>query len=123
MSINAVEKETEVQQELKVESREERLTRLLNIEVEIQKLNYTVESHKNAISELKAQVKEKEKSKDDLIYKLNNGQETFIPVAVSEGDTDEQESDYPSDEELNGLDDEEESTPRLLTGGVLDAED
>lgn len=86
------------------ESREERLSRLLILENEIQDKVAEREKLNSMANALKNEIKAKEKSKLELLAMLNSGQGTFIEVAVG-GDHDSNDDDteneaIPSDEEL-----------------------
>lgn len=84
---NAVTKD-EGQTELQVESREEKLARLLSYETQIHELRIQEEGAKALASGYKSQIKDIESQKEHLVKDLNAGQETLV---VKDADEDEEE--------------------------------
>ncbi len=92
------------------ESREERLTRLFDLEMKIQKMRDKKDQLKSQHNAVNNEIKANEKDKVELLNLINSGQGTFIPVATSTVEESEVlDGDIPSDEELEEFADSEAS--------------
>lgn len=111
----AIEVAGGVQTELTMESREERLQRLFLKEVQIMTLRQKRQQLIDQSNSIKNQIKAEEKDKLDLMNKLEAGQLT-INVTNVPADEGWDEPDYPSEDELNALDDTDDGKPCLEYG-------
>ena len=105
----AIEAAESLQMELPLESKEERLLRNVNLDIEIARLNSEVDQHKGSIATLKGQIKVKETEKAQLLAKLSPGSETIV-IAQEDNSEPEQDEEAPDDDELSLYDDEEGET-------------
>lgn len=90
-------KQDENQTELNLESREDRLARLFEIDSKIQELESEMEQHKAVVSGFKDQIKEVKEDQKRLVNQLKCGQET-IAVTVSEEEGENEESEESTEE-------------------------
>lgn len=92
MAIKKV-KTPDTQTELVTESREERLTRLLDIETVLQGKNDKLEALKAQANEVRNEIKSISIEKSELVHKLNSGQEVFVPVPTEPDETPDNDDD------------------------------
>lgn len=115
----------EQQQEIPTLSKEEQLTELFNIRVAIAEKQEAIESLKAHQKGIKSQIDKLEIEEVQLLQRLGSGQIILNVQAPDNSEPDEEE--YPSDEELAEFDEDdeleaEEEGPKLLTGEVAEAE-
>lgn len=98
--------QSSAQTKLVKESREERLTRLFDLEMKIQEMRDAKDKLKAQYNAVNNDIKAHEKDKVELLNLINSGQGTFIPVATTEqAETPEDlDGDLPTDEELAEFD-------------------
>jgi hypothetical protein len=123
---------SEHQTKLIEESREERLSRLFDLEMQIQHKKDNRQRFVDSANALKNEVKALEKDKVELLNLINSGQGTFIPVATnSQMEEPEDLDDMPTDAELAEFEDpaqeptageENQELPPADESGEADAE-
>jgi hypothetical protein len=93
------------QTKLYEESREEQLSRFFQMEVQIQNLKDEREKFTSKANALKNEIKAKDKEKVELLNDINKGQLTVsITPDDEDADSEDAESDLPSDDELDAMD-------------------
>lgn len=100
MAIIEEEQSSNVQRTLPLESREETLTRLFKLDLEIDQLESKSEGYKALKGEIDAKLKQKKQERKGFLASIAN---TDIVVNLDGGEKpqeEEPEDDYPTDEEL-----------------------
>lgn len=114
MAIETAGQSGSVQTKLVKESREERLTRLFDLEMKIQEMRDAKDKLKAQYNAVNNDIKAHEKDKVELLNLINSGQGTFITVAAAEQEAPEDlDSDLPTDEQLEEFADKYADDPAV----------